>query len=413
MLTDTKRWAVGVRVGMLFARMGCEVGMLCPSKGHPAYTVESIRRRYVHRGLFPLKSLRAAMADFDPHLVLPTCDRGVQQLHRLYEEAKDKGHRRTMECIRRSLGPSASFSIVSDRYDLLMLAAEEGIAIPETVALESVKDLQRAGRIGLPLVIKATGTWGGTGVEIAASEAQAVRAFRKLMGRRGPLWLAKELLLNRDRGNTLHDWRHAQPSLIAQRWIDGHPANCAVACVDGKVLATVAVEVLATNRNCGPASLVEVVPGREMVAAAGRIARKLNLSGFFGLDFMIERATGALYLIEMNPRCTQAAMLALGTGHNLPMAMCASLTGRQEPESEPVTQLRRIAFFPKPPGLADSDTSTPERSYYYDLPANEPAFVARMLDQWPDRGRLGRGLDWTRRFAKGLRAGRLHPAEQR
>ena len=79
------------------------------------------------------------------------------------------------------------------------------------------------------------------------------------------------------------------------------------------------------------------------------------MSGFFGLDFMIEKETGAAWLIEMNARSTQASALMLGAGKNLPAAVCASLTGKHEPESEPVTHLRRIAYFPKPEAMPDPE----------------------------------------------------------
>lgn len=396
LLTDTKRWAVGPRLGHAFASMGCQVAMLCPREGHPAHQLTAIQRLYAYRGADLVGSLEAAIHHFDPHLVLPTCDRGVRHLHRLYVSAKENSDRRTLDCIERSLGPAASFPVVASRYRLMMLAAEEGIAIPETVAIENEDDLRRAGRLGFPLAIKASGTWGGAGVKIAGSAEEAVEAFRELVGRSRVPWLVKELLLNRDRANTVDDWRQGRPSIVAQKWIEGHPANCAVACRDGKVLAGVAVEVLATNGEIGPASLVEVVPGDNMMDAATRIARRLKLQGFIGLDFMIERGTGTAYLIEMNARCTQVASLTMGKGHNLPAAMCASLNGMEEPETEAMTRLRRIAYFPKPSEWADPEGNAPEPSYHYDLPANEPAFVERMLNQWPDRGRLGRWLDRMR-----------------
>lgn len=362
LLTDVNRWAVGPRLGMAFAAMGCEVGVLCPREGHPAFTVEAIRRRYVYRGAGMVSSLREAIEDFDPHLVLPVCDRALSHLHRLHEAARKEGDRRITQCIEHSLGPAWSYPITASRYDLLHLALEEGIPVPDTIALTCEEDLHAAAYLGLPLVIKADGTWGGCGVFVAESRAEAVQAFRKLTDRKGLPWLLKELALNRDRGTKLDYWRNRRPSLIAQKWIDGHPANCAVACADGEVLAGVAVDVVATNGPRGPASLVEVVPGREMLQAAERIVKRLALSGFVGLDFMIDRKSGVACLIEMNPRCTQAAALLLGKGRNLPAAVCAYLAGAPEPETTPVTDLTRIAYFPRQDGFVESDASAPQRS---------------------------------------------------
>lgn len=401
LLTDTKRWAVGVRTGMVFAEMGCEVGMLCPTEGHPAYTVDAIRHRFVFDGFNPVASLRAAIEVFRPDLILPTCDRGVGHLHRLHAEAKARGELHMAACVERSMGPEESFRITSNRYELLKLAATEGVRIPETIALRSDADRAEAERLGLPLVIKADGTWGGSGVKVARTRDAVQGAYDALRGRRGVAWLAKELALNRDRGNTLHDWRNAHPALIAQSFVEGRPGNCAVACWKGEVLAAMAVEVIATNGENGPASVIEVVEGREMLEAAQRIARRLKLSGFFGLDFVVEHGTGAAYLIEMNARCTQPCSLALGKGRNLPAAMCAQLAGKPEPETERLTSLSRIAYFPRPAGSFASAVDVPVWSYYYDVPVGEPVFVDLLLNQWPDRGWLGQRVDRMRGIDRG------------
>jgi hypothetical protein len=401
LLTDTKRWAVGVRIGMVFARMGCEVAMLCATEGHPAYTVESIRHRFAYDGFSPLASLRESIVQFRPDLVLPTCDRGAQHLFRLYREASTRGERDIVDCIERSLGPADSFPIVSNRYALLKLADAEGIRVPETISLRDRSDLAAAEQSGFPLVIKADGTWGGCGVKVARDREELASAYDSLRGRRGVVWLAKELALNRDRGNTLHDWRNTRPALIAQSYVGGRPANCAVACWQGKILAGIAVEVIATNGELGPASMIEVVEGREMLQAAERIARRLNLSGFFGLDFIIERGTGAAWLIEMNARCTQLCSMAMGKGRNLPAAMCAQLAGKPEPASEPLTPLGRIKYFPSPSHPVTLGLDVPVASYYYDVPVNENEFVHLLMNPWAERSKAGQWLDRVRSKRRG------------
>jgi carbamoylphosphate synthase large subunit len=401
LLTDTKRWAVGVRIGIAFAQMGCEVGMLCPPEGHPAATVRSIHHRFVYDGFAPVASLRTAIDRFRPDVVLPTCDRGLAHLHLLHDQAWGDGEDWIVACIERSLGSAESYSIVSNRYKLLRLAQEEGIRVPATMPLASTSDLLAAEGMGLPLVVKADGTWGGCGVKVARTREELEDAYRDLRGRRGVPWLVKELALNRDRGNTLNDWRNFHPELIAQKFVEGRPANCAVACWEGKVLAGIAVEVIATNGERGPASIVDIVEGREMLRAAEKIARRLRLSGFFGLDFMVEPETGAAWLIEMNARSTQPCSLQLGTGRNLPAALCAAFAGVSEPESDSVTALSRIAYFPKPAGSFATTVDLPVWSYHYDIPADEPDLVHLLLHQWPDRGRLGQWLDRMRGIDRG------------
>ena len=68
----------------------------------------------------------------------------------------------------------------------------------------------------------------------------------------------------------------------------GRPANCTVVSWKGEILAGIAVEVIEADGPMEPAIVVQVVEGREMLDAAKLIARRLQLTGFFGLDFMLE-----------------------------------------------------------------------------------------------------------------------------
>ena len=47
-------------------------------------------------------------------------------------------------------------------------------------------------------------------------------------------------------------------------------------------------EAVSTETSVGPATVVRLVENADMMVAAQRIARRLSLSGFFGLDFVIE-----------------------------------------------------------------------------------------------------------------------------
>src|SRR5206468_675761 len=114
------------------------------------------------------------------------------QLHALHGQALRQGPRWIAESIERSLGPAQNFGIVSNRYALLNLAEQEGIRIPQTIALKNEQDLLRAEDMGFPLVVKADGTWGGCGVMVACNAAELRRAFNALRGRRGIPWLVKE-----------------------------------------------------------------------------------------------------------------------------------------------------------------------------------------------------------------------------
>ena len=400
LLLDTNRWAVVPRLAIGFGQMGCEVGVLCPSPGHPAQKTKSVRRIFRYNGLHPSDSLRSAIESFDPEFVIPACDRSVQLLHELHAKAvtKEDGNTGIARLIERSLGSPESFAVASSRFPLIEVARSEGIPVPETRSIEDLDGLKRwSNDCAPPWVIKADGTWGGRGVRIARTEPEAERFFAELTERASNAELIKRMILNRDRDWVLSDWKRSRPGVVAQSFIKGRPANCAVACWQGEVLAGIAVEVMAASGAQGPANIVEVVPGSEMLSAAEKIAGRLGITGFFGLDFMIESGTGTPYLIEMNPRCTPPCSLSLGNGRDLVAAIASRLTLRPEPLRQAVTKKTRIAYFPQSV-LSQSDSShrTQTDSVYLDIPQGEPELTHGLLHPWCERSLSGRFVDSLR-----------------
>ena len=144
-------------------------------------------------------------------------------------------------------------------------------------------------------------------------------------------------------------------------------------CWEGKVLASLHFEVLQKVGAIGHATVVRRIDHAEMSAAAVRVTAKLKLSGFHGLDFMIEAKTRNAYLIEINPRTTQVGHLALGEGCDLPAALYGTLTGNKVQSAGKVTENRTIALFPQ------EWSRDPESEFllsaYHDVPWREPAMV--------------------------------------
>jgi hypothetical protein len=118
-----------------------------------------------------------------------------------------------------------------------------------------------------------------------------------------------------------------------------------------------------------------------MMTAAQKIASRLELSGFFGLDFMIEEDSNHAYLIEMNPRLAPPCHIRLGKGRDLAGAVWAVLAGRSSLNFPSVTKSNLIAYFPQ--GLKDARDLA--EACYEDIPQGEPELVAELLNPFPDR----------------------------
>ena len=389
LLTDTNRWATPARIAIGLANLGCCVSAVCPTKGHPILATKAIDRAFPYSSFQPLRSLANAIAEFDPHIVIPCDDRAVEHLHELYSAATahTRDGSKLTKLIEYSLGPESSFRIASSRWELLRIASEEGVRVPDFQMIDKEQDLEAWKREhAFPWVLKGQGTFGGRGVRITDTIDSAKTCFREINGMYSATRALKRAIVNRDPFWLRPWWSNRKPAVIVQSYIVGRPANCAVFAWNGRILAGISVEVLSSDGPTGPAQVVRVIENSEMMFSAQRIAERLGLNGFFGLDFMIEESSNAVYLIEMNPRCTPLTHLRLGKGRDLLEAISAQLAGRLPVDQPPITDNSLIAYFPQ--------AWNPENALlscsFQDIPHDEPDLVDSLLKPWPSGSLLFR-----------------------
>ena len=123
----------------------------------------------------------------------------------------------------------------------------------------------------------------------------------------------------------------------------------------------------------GHAAVLRLIEHPEMSFAAEKMVRRLNLSGFYGFDFMLEAQTENAYLIEINPRTTQVGHLALGPGRDLPAALYAALSGESSRDAKGHRK-DTIALFPQE--WMRDPASEFLQSAYHDVPWEEPELVS-------------------------------------
>jgi hypothetical protein len=373
-------WPLSARLAMAFIRHGCAVSGLCPP-GHPLRFISGIESLYLYKGLDSLGSLKSAILAARPDLIVPGDDSVVWQLHELH--AKNFELRPLIE---RSLGDKDGYAEIRSRGAFLQAAKELGVRIPLTQTVLCEEDLGNWDT-DAPAVLKLDGTCGGMGVCVARSRAEAIVAYRTLSRPIGAGTAWKRWVVNRDPIALWIGRRHEKPRVTIQEFIQGRPANAMIACWQGEVVGTIVVEVIASQGATGAATVVRVVRNEEIERAGQLIAGKLKLSGFHGLDFILDRETGSPYLIELNPRCTQLGHLRLSSQGDLAAAICAKL--RDEPHSDvdvtndPIPG-DTVAFFPQ--AFNWNPKSPYLRSGYHDVPWEEPALVRELLrTTWPGR----------------------------
>ena len=392
LLATTDRWYPTLRLALALKQAGCLVDAVCPS-GHPFGLSEAVRGMYDYNGLAPVTSFARAIRTTKPDLVIPADDLATWHLHELHSRERNNGVSGTHTCelIERSLGSADSFPLVRARNAFMQLAKEEVIRAPQTAVIESKTDLLNwIAESGFPTVLKANGTSGGEGVKVVSSLHEAEIAFHKLQS---PPLLAravKRALIDRDLTLIWPSLMRQRPTVNAQVFVNGREATSAIVCWEGTILASVHFEVVQKVRATGHATVIRRIDHPEMMSAAEKIARRLKLSGFHGLDFMIEADTGNAHLIEINPRTTQVGHLALGPGRDLPAALYAAVTRQRVEPAPTITENDTIALFPQE---WKRDPASPFlSSAYHDVPWSEPLLISSCLSKLPKH--------WTQEFKK-------------
>ena len=270
---------------------------------------------------------------------MPCDDRAATDLLRFFDWALDTPDALPIvELIKKSLGDPGSYAVIYQRSALIEAATEEGIRAPRTCVVASLRQLADVGReYGYPIVLKLDGTWGGEGVLIAGDEADAKKKYAALAKTPSLTGALLRAAARRD----AHFLRYAvtrRPRTInVQEYVDGRPANSAFASWKGEICAAVHADVVKEARVRGPATVIAPVERAEMDRAAKRLARRFNLSGFHGLDYVLQTATNTPYLVEMNPRPVPTSHLALGKDRDLAAAIVSRIAGVPQPARAAIT----------------------------------------------------------------------------
>ena len=374
LLATSLNWLATTRLALALKAAGFEVEAVCPP-GHSLGKITSAAGLRPYRALAAHQSLRDAIARSAPHIVIPCDDRVAAQLHQL--AAADPAPSSPLQAIiARSLGAPEMFPRLYSRGAIMDLAGEAGVRRPETAALGDRGDLLTwLDRQGFPAVIKSDGSWGGSGVALVRDTAEASRAYDRLRAPPGLLRVVKRLVVNRDASLLEPFLRRRRAAVSVQAFVPGPPANAAVACFEGEVLAAVFAEVVCSKGATGPATVVHIVEHPEMAEAVTRMVRRLGLSGLCGFDFVL--GPDGASLIELNPRATPTCHLTPAQGLDLPSALLAALQGRPAAPPDGRTRTGLVALFPQE--LMRDGQSPFLETAHHDVPWASPELVEEGL----------------------------------
>jgi hypothetical protein len=90
LVVATNEWAsIGQLVAALI-KVGFKIAVICPS-GSPISDIRDLAARYEYRSRWSLMSIRAAIADWKPSLLVCNDDVAIRELHAIYNQARELG----------------------------------------------------------------------------------------------------------------------------------------------------------------------------------------------------------------------------------------------------------------------------------------------------------------------------------
>jgi len=352
-------WPNAIRLSLALAQAGFNTAVMLPKDRlhalHGSVTPFSFRRISSSGAV-----MRQALELWSPDLIVP-CDEPA--IKNLLENNRAAFPQRDVTS---SAGGQAALALAGQKSKLIALAAADGLSVPATREITSAHDLHTALRSRpYPVVLKLDWTWGGNGVKVCADANEATRVYRQFAAARRPALVSRLFGVPDD-----------QPELAAitlQQFIPGAAANRAIACHDGKVLAGVSVEVVQATGPTGPATVVRIIDHPEMAETAAHLARRLNLSGFHGFDFVLEEGTNRAVLLELNARATPICHFSFNAETDMCGALFARFAGKPVRALPNAAPPGLIAMFPQE--LWRDPASVYLNVAHHDVPWDEPEFV--------------------------------------
>jgi thioesterase domain-containing protein len=296
LIVSTMRWFSAARLADAMTDAGFTVSVCRPS-GHPVEVVDGLAGSYPLHRTRPLRSIARAISAVGPDLVMCDDERSLVLLRRLHSR------RPVDSMLARSLG---DWTRLVSRTGVAENARAAGVDAPETRVITDPGALHE-----FPVVLKTDGSSGGRGVAVV-EQASLARSWRTLSRPPAPHVAVKRALVNRELHSLAATVLRRKPIVNAQSFRAGKDAIATVACLDGELLSLVCLEVVLAEELRGPSAVVRVIDHPGMAEAARRVVRHFGLSGFCGLDFIID-ADGTAWLIELNARVTPTCHLLFDT----------------------------------------------------------------------------------------------------
>jgi predicted ATP-grasp superfamily ATP-dependent carboligase len=370
LVATATKWLAAARMPSALRRAGFEVALLAP-RGSLAE-----RSRYVAKighlaaNATPrdwVFAFAAMVKATSPRLVVPCDDTAVRLMQMLAlappPDMQPGIQAELSALVRESLGNPEHFRTSVDKARLPTVAEALGVRVPPYAIAGDVNEAQAfAASHGYPVVLKRSHGAAGEWVAIASDPTELARTYARFAAAEAPD-------LEREAG----------ARMLVQAYVAGKVFSQAMAAWEGAVLAGFVREKLVTYTPLGPATVVRCLRMPEIRQFSERLAIGLGMSGFFGLEYIVDACTGEAYLLEINRRATPATSLGSMIAVDLCTALYAAVNGQPQlgrRDLDPGEE-HLIAHFPQE-WLRDPQ-SRYLRDFRIDAPWDDPEVMEAMM----------------------------------
>ncbi|MBU6410406.1 MAG: hypothetical protein KGR98_08455 [Verrucomicrobia bacterium] len=390
LIVALEAWPVIARLPRALQRSGFGVAALCHRHSFLAAT------RYLDQ-LFSLRSqcsggaVRRSLAEtineWKPQVIIPGDDRTVlffQRMVQLHQSGERTLPPKVSEALQLSFGNFDWLAEATSKLRTLQRAQALGLKTPGLARSDSVEEaVSQAKKLGWPVVLKKSTSWGGGGVVFCDNERQVAAAFAKFNESNLPHGRPGAGLVPKPGRAPDVERFPADATVTVNEAVRGKAAMIAVAAAAGKVLAhAAAIKEQCHPAPTGPPSVVRLVRHSGMLQTAKRLIGHWGATGLISFDFMLT-AEGEASLIECNARPICLSHMGEWSGRDLCLALHHHFAGLEIPKpSKPRHEV--VALFPR-------EWRRDPRSRYliearHDVPWDDPGLVGKLIQDWRWRG---------------------------
>jgi hypothetical protein len=363
LVSTATRWTGTARIPAALADAGFSVALLTPRN-----SLAERSRHVMNVGYLPdnatvaqwVAAFAEIAAAMQPRIVLPCDDMAFRLLARLCRTAP-RGmppsiHARLSSLIEYSLGSAAHYEASVDKTRLPAVATAMGVAVPPFAIVGSVADADVFGRThGYPIVVKRAHGFAGAGVAICADAGEVAAAF------------------NRFSEPQALDFGDPVSRLLVQAHVPGTVQYYLSTAWQGQLIAGYASEKIVANPHpTGPPTVTRHFRSPQLRSIAESLAAGFGISGHFFVEFIVQTATDAPLVLEINRRITPGSHRGSLRNVDHWAALYASLTGTRSPSRSDFDEGEEslVVWFPEE-WLRDPG-SRYLRDHVVDAPWDEP-----------------------------------------